>query len=128
MRITYDFALDTWDVLRSGINKAVINNIKEVLWTDLEISFRNNGSQNVEFDNLSYGYDITYKDVSLKSDRWPELQSGIKILSSDQEVMQFIRFEEFIPGEVYVIKYWVENAGILKEYNDIFKVPGYAIN
>lgn len=126
MRVTYDFALDTWDVVRTGIKEAVINDTRQILWTDIEISFRNNGSQNITFDDLSYGYDITYKGVSLKNDQWP--RGEVKILSTDQEVMQHVRFEEFIPGEIYVVKYWVKNAGILKEYKDTFKVPGYTVS
>jgi hypothetical protein len=125
IRVTYDFGTNEWDVKSYKLKETVFDSTREMLWTDVEIAFRKHGSQHIEFNGLRYGYEFKYKDEVLKSDSWPP--EGITIHGTDQEVMQHVRYDDFLAGEFYKLYFWVIEDEEKREFTYTLKVPGYTV-
>ena len=125
IRVTYDFGTDTWDTKEYKIKETVFDNTNEKLWSDVEISFRKNGSQHIDFNDLSFGYKFKHKDQVFMEDSWP--QDERKYHCTDQDVMQHVRYNDFLAGESYDLYFWVKEDGITKDYTYKLKVPGYKL-
>lgn len=74
----------------------------------LYLGFRDNGSQNVTFNNLSFGYKITSGRKNVASGTYPA--EGVQYVSSDQDYISSDTIE-VTPETTYNVSVWVENAG-----------------
>lgn len=75
----------------------------------LYIGFLDNGNQEVEFNNLSFGFDILLSNEVVVSYSLPE--EGATYNFSDQEFLEgfdlyFLKF-----GKDYNLRFWANNAG-----------------
>lgn len=123
IRVTYDVVTKKWTVEKNFLENAFVN-VRSVFETDVEFCFRQNGSQNVTFDNTSFGYTFKYGQQVVGSDDFPK--GGRVLIASDQDVMQHIRFE-FTPGEKYTMNFWVNYAGERQTFDYQVTFPGYTL-
>lgn len=88
-------------------------------YADLQISFTK-GTPIVEFDNLSFGYELLLNDEIVSTGTYPP--ANIKYVRSDQPYLISIRLT-FIPDETYSLKVWAENGGEYFEDIHVFSSP-----
>lgn len=80
------------------------------------IGFRDNGKQEVVFNNLSFGITAVCGDKEV-SVSFPE--EGVQYISTDQDIVEGVILET-VPDEVWNISVWAENSG--KKFQDSFSV------
>lgn len=86
----------------------------------LYLGFRDNESQNVTFNNLSFGYKVTSGRKTIATVAYPP--EGVQYVSSDQDYISSDTIE-VDPDTSYTVAIWVENAGEKFEGKFTTKTP-----
>lgn len=105
----YDIAKKVWEVTDVPTEPLLEKDIKIPVF----IGFTNSGNLETEFDDLSFGIDISddgAPDKSILS--LPPL--GTTIVSSDQE-FEYMGYITDLTVGVSSIKFWAKNSGVRKE-------------
>ena len=129
IRFTFEFNTRSWEIWKDDkeLLRVAMENPDGILWTDIELAFRKGGSKFITFEpGFRFGCEVKHGNEYIAEERFPP--EGRNLISTDQDVMQHIRVETFIPEEKYVIRVWcvVDDETYTKELN--FTCPGYALN
>ena len=127
IRFTYEINTFSWEMEKddAALLDIVLNNPENILWFDIELCFRKGGSQIIpEFPHgFRYGCTITHGSEIIIDMKQPA--DGVRMISSDQDVVQHIRIDRMIPEELYKIKVWCVDDDETFSYEYDFICPGY---
>ena len=121
-----DLTRKDWKIISNLGNHSLLGNELELAGAWLQIAFRDNDKLPVNFDNLQYGYTISYKGDVIQTMKWP-VTEDLKYISTDQDFDQIIRCEIFTPGKKHELYCWAKNGNDMIEITYTINAPGYTI-
>jgi len=90
----------------------------------VKIGFYSETNSIVEFDDLSYGFDIIFNEKIIATKKWPIVE-GLKHVyqpHEDQEFLQ-ISYVKLLPKLTYTIKLWCNHNNEYTESTATFQTP-----
>ena len=102
IKINFDVANKDWEMDSSGVDPYDD-------YVDFYFNFKENGQEEVVFDNLKFGYVVSLEDIPFGGEEYP--RAGIQYISTDQLYIENSRVFGFRPNRQYKIEMWAENSG-----------------
>lgn len=110
------------DIAKQSITFDTSDVQKPTSYARLDFCFRDNGIQNVIFDNLSFSYSLIYNDDILESGSYP-ISDNVGYISTDQDFIESVVIDGLRFNSTYILNVFVFNAG--EEYSEsvTFTIP-----
>jgi hypothetical protein len=102
VKINFDTINKDWD-----IDTSMVDPYDD--YVDFYFNFKQNGSEEVEFDNLKFGYAISFDGIPFGGEEYPK--NTMQYIATDQTYLEISRVFGFRPNRTYYIDAWAENAG-----------------